>query len=102
MVKGLTQSGWRGRLGESQYFKHTEEKYHDIVRLPEENDKALVYCALRSYIENFYSPIRDESSPKVSRKILNSERNIVWRVKVKDKKEISLAMQKWWKIEIMR
>lgn len=44
----------------------------------------------------FYSLIRDESGPKVGRNILNPERNIVWRVNVKDKdkQEISLAMQK--------
>jgi len=28
-------------LGESQYFKCTEEKHRGIVILPEENDKAL-------------------------------------------------------------
>ena len=53
MVKSLRKSGWRGRLGESRYFKCTEEKYRGIVRLLEENDKALGYGALRFYIENF-------------------------------------------------
>lgn len=40
-------------MGESRYFKYTEEKYRGIVRLPEENDKALLYGELRFYIENF-------------------------------------------------